>query len=162
MGDYRRLSKISNHRVIGMTGKIPDNSLILLISSFIFCCSVVKQAHQPFIKSFGLQENDIAFIGSQINLTCKMKNAQVSIFLKSGVTVTEGGRYKYIHVHSAHKRLDSYLEITNVTKDDEGNYTCFAYTNGILTSAKYTLKTGLWLWFQLSRHLQLLSGTLRV
>lgn len=138
-----------------MTG-ITDNFLILLISSFIFCWSAVKQARQPFIESFGLQENDIAYIGSQINLTCKMKNAQVSIFLKSGVAVTEGGRYKYIHVHSTHKRLDSYLEITNVTRDDQGNYTCFAYKNGIMTSAKYTLKTGLWLWFQLSSLLQLL------
>ena len=125
-----------------MTG-ITDNSLILLISSFILCWSAVKQARQPFIESFGLQENDIAYIGSQINLTCKMKNAQVSIFLKSGVAVREGGRYKYIHVHSTHKRLDSYLEITNVTRDDQGNYTCFAYKNGIMTSAKYTLKTGL-------------------
>lgn len=130
-----------------MTGKILDNSLILPLSPF-FCYSAVKQAHRPFIDSFGLQENDSAFIGSQINLACKMKNVQVSIFLKSGVAVREGGRYKYIHVHSAHKRLDSYLEITNVTKDDEGNYSCFAYKNGILTSAKYTLKTGLWLWFQ--------------
>lgn len=97
------------------------------------------------MESFGLQGNDIAYIGSQINLTCKMKNAQVAVSLKSGVAVREGGRYKYIHVHSVHHRLDSNLEITNTTKDDEGNYTCLAYKNGVLTSAAYTLKTGLWL-----------------
>jgi len=72
-----------------------------------------------------------------------MKKTQAAIFLKSGVAVGEGGRYKYIHVNYAHKRLDSNLEITNTTKDDEGNYTCYAYNNGILTSAKYSLKTGL-------------------
>jgi len=98
-------------------------------------CFTVKQARQPFIESFGLQENDIAYLGSQINLTCKIKNAQAAIFVKSGVAVREGGRYKYIHVTFRHKRLDSNLEITNITKDDEGNYTCYAYNNGILTSA---------------------------
>ena len=113
-----------------------------------FSFSPVKQSHQPIIESFGLQENAIAYIGSQINLTCKMKNAQVAIFVKSGIAVRERGRYEYNHVRSAHKRLDSNLQITNVTEDDEGNYTCFAYKNGILASAKYTLKTGLWLRFR--------------
>ena len=84
----------------------------------------------------------MAYIGSQINLTCKMRNAQAAIFLKSGVAVKEGGRFKYIHEHSEPDRLVSNLEITNVTKDDEGNYTCWAYKNGILASTMYSLKTG--------------------
>ena len=86
----------------------------------------------------------MAFIGSQINLTCKMSNVQAAIFLKSGVAIREGGRFRYIHVHPAPNTLDSNLEITNVTEDDEGDYTCWAYKNGILTSATYMLKTGLW------------------
>ncbi|KAL9958033.1 hypothetical protein ACROYT_G034998 [Oculina patagonica] len=102
----------------------------------------VKRPNQPIIESFGLQESDIAYIGSQVNLTCKMTNAEVAIFLKSGVAVNEGGRFRYIHEHSEPNGLVSSLEITNVTKDDEGNYTCWAYKNGIIASSMYTLKTG--------------------
>ncbi|KAJ7390620.1 hypothetical protein OS493_024009 [Desmophyllum pertusum] len=102
----------------------------------------VKRANEPFIESFGLQENDTAYIGSQINLTCKISNAEAAIFVKSGAAIREGGRFKYIFEHFESNRLVGSLEITNVTKDDGGVYTCIAYKNGVLASSTYTLSTG--------------------
>lgn len=59
----------------------------------------------------------------------------------------EGGWYKYMYVYFVYKWFDSYFEIMNVIKDDDGNYICFVYKNGILILVKYILKIGLCFWF---------------
>ena len=102
-----------------------------------------KNANQPTIKYFSLQKTSVAYIGSTINLTCKMDNAEVGIFLKSGVSIREGGRFTYTFKGYGRNGLEGNLEITNVTEKDEGVFTCFAYKAGISDIKTFTLKTGL-------------------
>ena len=102
-----------------------------------------KYANEPVIKSFGLQENSIAYIGSKINLTCRMDNTEVGIFLKSGVPIREEGRFMYNFENLGREGLVGSLEIADVMKEDEGIYTCYAFKAGNLALKTFMLKTGL-------------------
>ena len=117
------------------------------LTSFRFVS--VKRSNQPVIESFGLQENKLAYIGSKVNLTCKINNAEVGIFRKAGVTISEGGRFTYFFKSYGGDGIVANLEITDVAKKDEGVFTCYAFKAGYLVSKTFTLKTGLYLLFPL-------------
>ena len=91
----------------------------------------------------------MAYIGSQITLTCKMSKTDVSIFIKSGVAIYEHGRFVYAFEDSGSDQFVGNLEITNITKEDGGNYTCLAYKNGLTSRRTYTLRTGLYMYFSI-------------
>lgn len=45
-----------------------------------------------------------------------MKHAEAGIFLKAGLAIREGGRFRYIFEDSGHDGLVAHLEITDVSK----------------------------------------------
>ena len=64
--------------------------------SIIICLISGHSFKQPVITYFGLHEaTDIAFIGTNINLSCIMENAEVACFLNSGNPVAESERVTY-------------------------------------------------------------------
>ena len=79
-----------------------------------------------------------------------MENTEVGIFLNSGVPVQEGGRFRYIFEEFGDGGLLGILEITNVAKEDEGIYTCYAYNAGRLALKAFTLRTGLYCLYSLT------------
>ncbi|KAK2551046.1 hypothetical protein P5673_028103 [Acropora cervicornis] len=95
---------------------------------------------QPVITYFGLHNaTGIAFIGSNISLTCTMENTIVGSFLKSGSPVAENERVTYLFQGSGNE-LYGNLEISQVKKDDSGVYTCVAYKAGIVVTREFVLK----------------------
>ena len=118
-------------------------SCLLAISFLLLFRISVQNAKQPIIAYFGLQTvGDTASIGSNINLTCIMENAELGTFLKSGRPVTEGERITYLFQGSA-RGLNSSLEIVDVQRNDSGVYSCIAYNAGIIATREFVLKTGL-------------------
>lgn len=110
-----------------------------------------KISNLPFIKSFHLQGKIVPYTGSKVNLTCNMEHAEAGIFLKAGLAIREGGRFRYIFEDSGHDGLVAHLEISDVSKEDAGVFTCCAFRAGIITRKTLTLTTGLY--FRcLSRH----------
>ena len=73
-----------------------------------------------------------------------MKHAEAGIFLKAGLAIREGGRFRYIFEDSGHDGLVAHLEITDVSKEDEGVFTCCAFRAGIISTKTLTFKTGLY------------------
>ena len=67
----------------------------------------------------------------------------MAIFLKSGVSIREGGRFTYTFKGYGKNGLEGNLEITNVTEEDEGLFTCLAFKAGNSDIETFTLKTGL-------------------
>ena len=101
----------------------------------MICLILVHSPKQPVITSFGLHNaTGIAFIGTSINLTCTMENADVGSLLKSGSPVAESERVTYFYQGN--------LEISEVKKNDSGVYTCLAYKAGIVVTSKFVLKAG--------------------
>lgn len=115
------------------------------VGFYVLSLSVSENiSNLPFIESFGVQGKIIPYIGSKVNLTCKMKHAEAGIFLKAGLAIREGGRFRYIFEDSGHDGLVAHLEITDVSKEDEGVFTCCAFRAGIITTKTLTFKTGLY------------------
>ncbi|KAM7432523.1 hypothetical protein ABFA07_017067 [Porites harrisoni] len=120
-------------------------ALLLIFLTSVAAAMVInpkkKISNLPFIESFGLQGKIIPYIGSKVNLTCKMKHAEAGIFLKAGLAIREGGRFRYIFEDSGHDGLVAHLEITDVSKEDEGVFTCCAFRAGIITTKTLTFQT---------------------
>ena len=113
------------------------------LTSFLFVS--VKRSSRPVIESFELQENESAYIGSKVNLTCKINNAEAAIFRKAGVTIRECGRFTFFFENYGGDGLVGNLEIIDVAKEDEGVFTCYAFQEaGYLVNKTFTLKTGLY------------------
>ena len=110
--------------------------------SIIICLITARSSKQPVITYFGLHEaTDIAFIGTNINLSCTMKNTEVASFLKSGNPVAESERVTYFFQGSGNE-LYGNLEISEVKEDDSGVYTCVAYKAGIVVTREFVLNIG--------------------
>lgn len=98
-------------------------------------------AKQPVIETLGLKGSKVVYIGGQATLTCKMSKTEAATFIKSGVQIEEHGRFLYEFQNSGRNQLLMNLQITNITKQDEGNYTCFAIRFGLKSTQSYTLHT---------------------
>ena len=110
--------------------------------SIIICLISAHSSKQPVITYFDLHEaTDIAFIGTNINLSCTMENAEVASFLKSGNPVAESERVTYFFQGSGNE-LYGNLKISGLKKDDSGVYTCVAYKAGIVVTREFVLKIG--------------------
>ncbi|XP_044183148.1 hemicentin-1-like [Acropora millepora] len=110
---------------------------IVVTSKFVL--KAANSSKQPVITYFGLHEaTDIAFIGTNINLSCTMENAEVASFLKSGNPVAESERVTYFFQGSGNE-LYGNLEISEVKEDDSGVYTCVAYKAGIVVTREFVL-----------------------
>lgn len=85
-----------------------------------------------------------AILQGTVVLECNMLHADVSVWLRNSKKITHDER----HVQRLEKMFGKkvrmlYLEIVNVTKNDEGLYMCVGYRNGIMANKTIDLKTGL-------------------
>ena len=101
----------------------------------------LKQVHIEYLKIAGHRKK--AFLGGRATLTCSMFNAVGTLWRKNGRTVISN-RHVWSTKHFFHGRgTKFYLEISNVTKDDEGLYMCSGYANGMSDNKTLYLQTGL-------------------
>lgn len=91
-------------------------------------------------------KSNTAVIGSTINITCQVHNTEVQTwFIKDGITLKEGNGEHYVFHHTPYEREGlkiSNLEIKNVTFQDAGNYTCFAFLKGLRKNKSFHLRVG--------------------
>ena len=101
----------------------------------------LKQVHVEYLEIAGHRKK--AFLGGRATLTCSMFNAVGTVWRKNGKTIISN-RHVWSTKHFFHGRgTKFYLEISNVTKDDEGLYMCSGYANGMSDNKTLYLQTGL-------------------
>lgn len=84
-----------------------------------------------------------AFLHGNVNLTCNMLNTDVANWQKNGSSVTNERHVRKEELTFGGQGRLFYLEIINVTKSDEGLYTCMGHKNGITVTKTLYLETGL-------------------
>ena len=73
-----------------------------------------------------------------------MLHVDDSMWQRDGKGLSSSGRYDIRKEDAFGKHgMNLYLRITNVTKNDEGLYTCLGLKNGITANKTFYLKTGL-------------------
>ena len=76
-------------------------------------------------------------------MTCSMFNADVPVWRRNGKTIMSN-RHVWSRKHFFDRRgIKFYLEISNVTKDDEGLYMCSGHAHGMSDNKTLYLQTGL-------------------
>ena len=89
-----------------------------------------------------------AYIGSRVNLTCKMWNSNANGgFLKNGEMVEEDSDqkvYEYFQMPDEEENaMITTVEIKNITMEDAANYTCYTSLNGQHTTESFYLEVGM-------------------
>lgn len=105
----------------------------------------------PVIKSVGLKHGNTAFIGTTVNITCRIQGSNPLVsgfFLKNGTALHEDSeqlKYMYFHSNISDMLPDRLvtLEIKNITIKDAGNYTCQVIRNDMNSSKTFLLKVGM-------------------
>lgn len=101
----------------------------------------LKDVHIEHIKIAGGRKT--AFLQGSVNLTCSMLNFDAAKWMKNGTSV-KSGRHTMTHEDIfAGRGVILNLQIINVTKSDEGWYSCTGYKNGKIATKKLYLKTEL-------------------
>ena len=114
--------------------------------NMLFYISVdeLKQVHVEYLKIAGHRKK--AFLGGRVTLTCSISNSfdAVPVWRKNGKKITSD-RHVWRRQHFSDRRviIKFYLEISNVTKDDEGLYMCSGHANGMSDNKTLYLQTGL-------------------
>jgi len=73
-----------------------------------------------------------------------MLHAEVDAWLRNGKRITHNERHVYRHERMFGGKVTMlYLKIVNVTKNDEGLYTCLGFRNGRKATKTFYLETGL-------------------
>ena len=108
----------------------------------------------PVIEYAKLERWNTAYIGTTVNITCKIQSPREANgkFSKNSKQINEDDEelkyeYHYIHVPKKDKAnsltLLTKLEVKNVTMEDAGNYTCKAFQDDDQKSSKtFFLKVG--------------------
>ncbi|XP_020626105.1 contactin-4-like isoform X3 [Orbicella faveolata] len=83
-----------------------------------------------------------AILQGSVVLKCSMLHAQAGVWLRNSERITDNERQVYRHERMfGAKVMMLYLEIVNVTKNDEGLYTCLGYRNGRQANKTFYLET---------------------
>jgi len=73
-----------------------------------------------------------------------MLHADVGVYLRNSTRITQNERHVYKHESMFGAKVKVLnLKIVNVTKNDEGLYTCMGFRNGKKATATFHLETGL-------------------
>ena len=102
----------------------------------------------PAIEYAKLDGLDTAYIGTTVNITCKIQGFQgvMGYFWKNGIMVDEEPhKYEYFkpRVIVTPPNYVFHLEIKNVTMEDAGNYTCKASKYGLKSTKTFLLEVGM-------------------
>ena len=89
-----------------------------------------------------------AYIGSRVNITCRMRNSKANgVFLKNGHFISEDRDqkvYEYFQMPDEEENaVITTVEIKNITMEDAANYTCFTILNGQFKVKSFYLEVGM-------------------
>ena len=101
----------------------------------------LKQVHIEYLKIAGNRKK--AFLGGRVTLTCSMFNADVPVWRRNGKTIMSNRQVWSRKYFFDRRGIKFYLEISNVTKDDEGLYMCYGHAHGMSDNKTLYLQTGL-------------------
>lgn len=115
--------------------------MCLLTEPFLLSPADKLKVHIEYIKIAGGRKT--AFLQGSVKLTCSILNFDGTRWMKNGTSVNSG-RHTTTHEDIfAGRGVIVNLQIINVTKSDEGWYSCTGYKNGKTATKKLYLKTGL-------------------
>ncbi|XP_066016231.1 uncharacterized protein [Pocillopora verrucosa] len=110
----------------------------------------VKVPRGPVIEYAKLDGLDTAYIGTTVNITCKIQgfDGVIGYFLKNDIMVMEDDelqKYEYFmpRVIVTPPNYVFHLEIKNVTMEDAGNYACKAAKYGLKSTKTFLLEVGM-------------------
>ena len=100
-----------------------------------------KQIQIDHLKIAGHRKK--VYLQGSVNLTCNMLNVEATMWLRNG-SLIRSKRHVWKRKHTFGGRgMVFYLKIDNVTKSDEGLYTCIGMKNGKKANKTIFLQTGL-------------------
>jgi len=101
---------------------------------------IAEKVQVGYLKMAGNRQK--AILQGSVVLECNMLHADVSVWLRNSKKITHDERHVQRLEHMFGKKVRMlYLEIVNVTKNDEGLYMCVGYRNGIMANKTIDLKT---------------------
>ena len=116
--------------------------LRVLTTLYLYSTAPRKEVQVGYVKMAGNRQK--AILQGTVVLKCSMLHAQGGVWLRNKVRIPHDERHLYSREHMFSAELMMlYLEIVNVTKNDEGLYMCLGSRNGRQAVKTFHLETGL-------------------